>query len=181
MNVPYESAVFFVKEKHKLLQVETFQNSNAPYLGDPLENFSYLNFGPENSRRLKALPAWFSLNAYGKEGYKHIVENCIALAGKFGAFIEESDYFELLAPVRLNIVCFTLSGEADQGKITAFLTRLNETRRLFMTPTVYNGRFGIRAAFANWRTGEEDIVLARELMVQIMEELYTPKETEAYL
>jgi glutamate/tyrosine decarboxylase-like PLP-dependent enzyme len=56
LNVPYESAVFFVKGKHKILQTETFQNSNAPYLGNPLENFSYLNFLPENSRRLKALP-----------------------------------------------------------------------------------------------------------------------------
>ncbi|NOS56043.1 MAG: aspartate aminotransferase family protein, partial [Cyclobacteriaceae bacterium] len=32
LNVPYESAVFFVKQKHSVLQVETFQNSNAPYL-----------------------------------------------------------------------------------------------------------------------------------------------------
>jgi glutamate/tyrosine decarboxylase-like PLP-dependent enzyme len=79
LNVPYESAVFFVKEKHNILQTETFQNSNAPYLGNPLENFSYLNLLPENSRRLKALPVWFSLNAYGKKGYQDIVENCIFL------------------------------------------------------------------------------------------------------
>ena len=77
LNVPYESAVFFIKEEYKLLQVETFQNSNAPYLGDPLESFNYLNFLPENSRRLKALPAWFSLMAYGKDGYRDIVENSI--------------------------------------------------------------------------------------------------------
>ena len=68
LNVPYENAVFFVKEKHSHLQIETFQNSNAPYLGNPLENFNYLNFLPENSRRLKALPVWFTLMAYGREG-----------------------------------------------------------------------------------------------------------------
>jgi hypothetical protein len=34
----------------KTLQVQTFQNGNAPYLGDPEKDFSYLNFGPENSR-----------------------------------------------------------------------------------------------------------------------------------
>jgi len=63
LNVPYESAVFFVKQKHSLPQVETFQNSNAPYLGNPLENFNYLNFLPENSRRLRARSVWFSLVA----------------------------------------------------------------------------------------------------------------------
>jgi glutamate/tyrosine decarboxylase-like PLP-dependent enzyme len=65
LNVPYDSAIFLVKQSHRLLQVESFQNSNAPYLGDPLDKFSYMNFLPENSRRLRALPAWFTLNAYG--------------------------------------------------------------------------------------------------------------------
>ena len=75
LNVPYESALFFIREQYKILQVETFQNSNAPYLGNPYENFSYLSLLPENSRRLKALPAWFSLMAYGKAGYQEIIQN----------------------------------------------------------------------------------------------------------
>lgn len=171
LNVPYESAVFFVKEKHRLLQVETFQNSNAPYLGDPLDNFSYMNFLPENSRRLKALPAWFTLVAYGKEGYRKIVEDCIQHAQQLGAFVAESPYFELLAPVRLNTVCFTLAGEANQEKLTEFLSRLNDTGKVFMTPTVYNGKKGIRAALVNWRTCTTDITLATELMTATAKQL----------
>lgn len=171
LNVPYESAVFFVKEKHRLLQVETFQNSNAPYLGDPLDNFSYMNFLPENSRRLKALPAWFTLVAYGKEGYRKIVEEGIEHAQQLGAFVAASPYFELLAPVRLNTVCFTLAGEANQEKLTSFLSRLNDTGKVFMTPTVYNGKKGIRAALVNWRTSAADIRLATELMTAIAEQL----------
>jgi len=171
LNVPYESAVFFVKEKHRLLQVETFQNSNAPYLGDPLDNFSYMNFLPENSRRLKALPAWFTLVAYGKEGYRKIVEDCIEHARQLGTFVEESPYFELLAPVRLNTVCFTLAGEANEEKLTAFVSRLNDTGKVFMTPTVYNGKKGIRAALVNWRTRSTDITLAAELMTATAEQL----------
>lgn len=171
LNVPYESAVFFVKEKHRLLQVETFQNSNAPYLGDPLDNFSYMNFLPENSRRLKALPAWFTLVAYGKAGYRKMVEDCIQHARQLGAFVAESPYFELLAPVRLNTVCFTLAGEANQEKLTAFVSRLNDTGKVFMTPTVYNGKKGIRAALVNWRTRTTDITLASELMTATAEQL----------
>lgn len=171
LNVPYESAVFFVKEKHRLLQVETFQNSNAPYLGDPLDNFSYMNFLPENSRRLKALPAWFTLVAYGKEGYRKMVEDCIQHAQQLGAFVTESPYFELLAPMRLNTVCFTLAGEASQEKLTEFLSRLNDTGKVFMTPTVYNGKKGIRAALVNWRTRTTDITLATELMTATAEQL----------
>ncbi len=173
LNVPYESAFFFVKEKHKLLQVETFQNSNAPYLGDPLENFNYLNFLPENSRRFKALPAWFTLNAYGKEGYREIIERNIRLARQLGAFIQSSDLFELLAPVRLNTVCFTLKQETDPQKIQAFLDILNERGKVFMTPTVFNQRKGIRAALVNWRTTEKDVELVQQEMMQAYEHYST--------
>ena len=171
LNVPYESAVFFVNEKFKNLQVETFQNSNAPYLGNPLENFSYLNFLPENSRRLKALPVWFTLKAYGKKGYSEIVVNCINLANQFGKFIEESDHFQLLAPVRLNTVCFSLKGIKNQQKIESFLVSLNETKKVFMTPTVYKEQKGIRASFVNWRTTQEDIELAIKLMIKTIKEI----------
>lgn len=167
LNVPYESAVFFVKEKHNVLQIETFQNSNAPYLGNPFENFDYLNFLPENSRRLKALPAWFSLVAYGKKGIQDMVENNIQLAHLFGKSLQKENAFELLAPVRLNTVCFTLRGDENQNKVQSFLNKLNETGKVFMTPTVYKGRKGIRAAFVNWRTTEEDVTMVIELMTKV--------------
>ena len=170
MNVPYESAFYLIKEEYKNIQVETFQNSNAPYLGDPLENFSYLNFLPENSRRLKALPVWFSLLAYGKQGFQDIVENSVAMALLFDAFIEQNENFELLAPTRLNNVCFTLAGGQNQEKVNLFLTKLNDAGKVFMTPTVYQNRKGIRASFVNWRTNENDIKIVMEQMSKIVSE-----------
>ncbi|WP_316824261.1 pyridoxal phosphate-dependent decarboxylase family protein [Pedobacter miscanthi] len=168
LNVPYESAVFFVKEKHQLLQVETFQNANAAYLGNAMDNFSYLNFLPENSRRLKALPAWFTLTSYGKQGYQEIVESNVETALQFADFINENPNFELLAPVRLNTVCFSLT---DENLVPLFLTKLNSTGKVFMTPTLYNGKKGIRAAFVNWRTKSEDVDLVTAVMTEILTEL----------
>ena len=168
LNVPYESALFFIKQKHNLLQVETFQNSNAPYLGNPMENFDYLNFLPENSRRLKALPAWFTLIAYGKKGISDMVDNNIQLAKLFGNYIEQHPAFELLAPVRLNTVCFTLRGEKNPERVQEFLFKLNATGKVFMTPTVYNGRKGIRAALVNWRTTKTDVEMVVELMNKLI-------------
>jgi glutamate/tyrosine decarboxylase-like PLP-dependent enzyme len=150
----------WLKKEHRLLQMASFQNSNAPYLGDPLDNFNYLNFLPENSRRLKALPAWFSLKAYGAKGYQDIVEGCISRAGQLADFIEKGESFELLAPVRLNTVCFTLKGEERQDQVFEFLRILNDQGVVFMTPTVYGGKNAIRAAFVNWRTTEDDVLMA---------------------
>lgn len=167
LNVPYESAVFLVKDTYRNLQVETYQNSNAPYLGNAQENFNYLNVLPENSRRLKALPAWFTLMAYGKEGYRNIIENNITLAKQFGKLIEASDSLELLVPVKLNIVSFTVKS-LEQNDINTFLDRVNSGGKVFMTPTVYFGKKGIRAAFVNWRTTAKDVKIAMQEMNEVL-------------
>jgi glutamate/tyrosine decarboxylase-like PLP-dependent enzyme len=166
LNVPYDSAVILVRKEHDRLQIKTFQNTNAPYLGDPSENFSYLNFLPENSRRFRALPAWFSLTAYGRNGFQWIVENSIAMANELANCISESAFLELNAPIRLNVVCFKLKD--DSGKTAAFLNLINKRGKVFMTPTTFNGNVCIRAAFVNFRTSKEDIQIA----MREMEETY---------
>ena len=171
LNVPYESAFYLIKKEHTNLQIETFQNSNAPYLGNPLENFNYLNVLPENSRRLRALPVWFSLLAYGKEGFCDIVENSASMALQFANELIEDGNFELLAPIRLNNVCFTLKGNHNQEKVSEFLTLLNDKGKVFMTPTVYQNRKGIRASFVKWRTTEEDIKIVIEEMKETILDL----------
>lgn len=93
------------------------------------------------------------------------------MSNQFGQFIQESKHFELLVPVRLNTVCFTLKGKENQDKVNAYLTLLNDTGKVFMTPTIYNGQKGIRAAFVNWRTTENDIALATKLMTATISEL----------
>ena len=172
LNVPYESAFYLIKKEHVNFQVETFQNTNAPYLGNPLENFNYLNVLPENSRRLKALPVWFSLLAYGKKGIQDIVENSALMALHFGNALVEDGNFELMARIRLNNVCFTLKGDHNQEKVMPFLTTLNDSGKVFMTPTVYRGRKGIRASFVNWRTSENDIRIVIEEMKAVFSEVY---------
>ncbi|RYY95254.1 MAG: aspartate aminotransferase family protein [Chitinophagaceae bacterium] len=163
MNVPYDSALYLVRREHAALQVQTFQNSNAPYLGDPEANFTYLNFGPENSRRFRALPVWLSLQAYGRSGFRWMVEHSVGLARSFAQRLESGTPFRLAAPVHLNVVCFTLPG-ADAEALAAILDVLNARGKVFVTPSSYRGTACIRAAFVNWRTTEADIDIAvREL------------------
>jgi glutamate/tyrosine decarboxylase-like PLP-dependent enzyme len=170
LNVPYDSAVQFTR--HPELQVSVFMN-HAPYLGDASISPDYLHYTPENSRRFRALPAWFSLLAYGKAGYRELVERNCSLAAELGERIRASETFTLLAPVNMNVVCFTLNMPAlEQQHIDAFLRMLHATEAVFLTPTVYKGTPAIRIALSNWQTTHEHTRMAWNAMLQAAGQLH---------
>ena len=80
-----------------------------------------MHLAPE-LRRLRALPAWFTLMAYGRSGYQTIVERNARRRGA-GAMIESGGGICAAGAVRLNVVCFTLAGAADAADGGAFLAR----------------------------------------------------------
>jgi len=169
LNVPYDAAMQFTR--HKGLQLSVFQNS-AAYLGDPDQSPDYFHYTPENSRRFRALPSWFSLMAYGKEGYREIVERNCAAAHHFGELLKASDDFVLLAPVRMNVVCFTLKqDDLSAETIRKFLDAVRDDGRVFFTPTQLRGTWAIRAAVSNWLTDLADMDLAFEVLGKVSEKL----------
>ncbi|MFZ6000534.1 MAG: pyridoxal phosphate-dependent decarboxylase family protein, partial [Bacteroidota bacterium] len=164
LNVPYDAAMQFTR--HKDIQLKVFQNS-AAYLGDPSQSPDFFHYTPENSRRWRALPSWFALMAYGQEGHRELVERDCRLAKKLGDWIAQSEKFKLLAPVRMNVVCFTLEGEPSMERVKAYLDKIRDDGRAFFTPTNYKGTPGIRAAFSNWLTTDEDVAITIEALKQV--------------
>ena len=154
LNVPYDAAVQFTR--HRDLQVRVFQNS-AAYLGVPADNPDFIHLTPENSRRLRALASWFALAAYGRSGRAEIVMRNVDLAQSLGKLIEDHSSLRLLAPTRLNVVCFTLAGQPDEALVNAYVRAVRDLGEVFITSTVYAGTWGLRVAFTNWRTEESDV------------------------
>lgn len=168
LNVPYDSAMQFTR--HQPLQVKVFQN-NAAYLGKSGQHPDNLNLTPENSRRFRALPAWFSLLAYGRKGYEEIVRRNCSAASELGRLIDASPLFRLLAPVRMNVVCFTLASEPSMEEVRQFLNDVRDDGRVFFTPTLYKNTPAIRAAISNWQTTADDTRLGFEVLCHVYQKM----------
>lgn len=163
MNVPYDSGYLYTR--HLRTQLEVFRNA-SPYLPVPAPDpRNVLHLGPENSRRWRALPLWFALKAYGAAGVREIVERDCAMARLLGERVGEMPGFQLLAPVRSNIVCFTLRGRPTEEQVLALRERLVAENVAYLSPTSHAGKPALRAAFCNWRTEERHI----EELVAVLE------------
>ncbi len=165
LNVPYDSAMHFTK--HLRLQFEVFKNA-AAYLDPDFSNNNYVHLTPENSQRMRALPVWFSLNAYGKKGYEEIVERNCTLAHNLGEKIKTSKKFTLLHEVILNGVLFTLSQDNTTiQSINEFINKVKETGKIFITPSLYKNQPCLRISISNWQTTQKDIDIALETLSNI--------------
>jgi glutamate/tyrosine decarboxylase-like PLP-dependent enzyme len=170
LNVPYDCGFAFVRDRS--LAPVVFRLP-APYLPDPDDpRPNYFNLGPESSRRARSLAVWATLRAYGRAGYRAIVERHLDLAQRIAARVDGAPDLERLAEVQLNIVCFRYRppamGEDEANDLNRRLGEaVLEDGRVFVGTTVYEGRVAFRPAIVNWRTEERDV----DLLVDVIREL----------
>ena len=145
----------------------------APYLpgpDDPRGGYGLL--GPESSRRARALPIWATLAAYGRTGYRELVERHCDLARYLAATVDAAPDLQRLAEVPLNVVCFRYRPDGrSEAELDDINRRLGEALlddgRVFAGTTVYNGHVGLRPAISNWRTTAADL----DVFVDVVREL----------
>ena len=174
LNVPYDCGFAFVRDGRLLNAVF---GMGAPYFpATEADHPDFLYLGPEMSRRARSLTVWATLAAYGRSGYRAMVERHVGLAKRLGDQIRASPDFELLEEPRLNVVCFRYHpkglGEAELDDVNRRLGRsIIADGRVYFGTTVYARKVAFRPAISNWRTTERDVdvVLAvtRELADRI--------------
>ena len=172
LNVPYDCGFAFVRDPARLARA---LNVGAPYLpspDDPRPNPGFLT--PENSRRARSLAVWATLCAYGRSGYREMVERHLGLARRLAERVDRTPEFERLAPVPLNIVCFRARPPGVAGDGLDELNRslgeaLLRDGRVFAGTTSYDGNVALRPAIVNWQTTERDVDLLVDVLLELME------------
>jgi aromatic-L-amino-acid/L-tryptophan decarboxylase len=137
---------------------------------EPGEAFAFWDYGPELSRRFRALKVWMTLGHVGARGIAEAIESNLDCARYLAELVDGCEDFEMLAPVGLSIFCMRylptgfrggrLSDEQERE-----LDRINEQIMLrvqrdggsYLTNATVAGRFALRGCVLNYRTTRKDM------------------------
>ena len=165
LNVPFDCGFAFIRDDAYLRAVFSAGAAYLPEVQDERPMYAFL--GPELSRRARSLAVWATLRAYGRTGYRAIVERCLDNAAHLAGLVEDAEDLELLLPAPLNVVYFRYR---PPGVPAEELDELNRRiaeevltdGRVYVGTTQWAGAVGFRPAFVNWRTTRADAELVLE-------------------
>lgn len=176
LNAPYDTGFAFVRDA--ALHGGAF-SASAAYLGtESSDRPVFGNLAVEMSRRARAIPVWATLRAYGRDGYRVMVERHLGLAQRVARQVDETPELERLAETKLNIVCFRFHPPgADESVLDDINRRIGEMvledGRVYFGTTEYMGKVCFRPAIVNWRTTERDVDLIVETVRELGSRLLT--------
>ena len=188
LNVPYDCGFFLCRhDHHPSIAQQVFQNPNANYLNTTIEKKpgmtadaeiqSPLNTGLENSRRFRSLPVYATLMSYGRLGYSDLLIRQIRFARAVATYIFNHEDFELLprntysdkANIDNHIFIIVLFRAKDPALNEVLVERINASRKMCVSGTVWEGSKAGRMAVANWQVvAGRDLVVVREVLEGVL-------------
>ncbi len=165
LGVQFDCAAHYLREPETLVRTlairpDYLQTFGAEGITD------YSEWSVPLGRRFRALKLWFVLRAYGLEGLRARIRDHVRWAGEMAATLAADPRFEVVTEPVLSLFTFRLRGREDAAQI-AFLNRINDDGRLYLTQTRHEGRVVIRVQVGQFDTTEADVRLAAQVIGEL--------------
>ena len=132
----------------------------------------YLRVGPEVAslseytqvlgRRFRALKLWAVLRCYGRAGLQERIREHVRLAALFESWVRDEPGWEVVAPRHFSLVCFRREGSDEDNE--RLLERVDASGEVFLSHARLGNRYALRLAIGNFRTTEDDVRLAWDVL-----------------
>jgi aromatic-L-amino-acid decarboxylase len=133
----------------------------------------FSEFGSEQSRPFRALKVWAALRHFGVDGYRELIAHDVALAKHLADRVRATPGLQLWEPQGLSVVCFRAVPPAHAGRDEAIDAHNREVLQsvqlegaAFLSSTVLDGRFYLRACIVNPRAEIADVDAVFDAVVQ---------------
>jgi aromatic-L-amino-acid decarboxylase len=157
MFLPYGTGALVVRDGQKLR--EAHHVGTSAYLQDLAADAHIPNFAEysaELSRDFRGLRVWFPLKLHGVSAFREALEEKLDLAEVLYEGLKAIPQLELPWQPDLTVVPFRLR-DGDDAENQRLLDGINASKRVFLSSTVLEGRFTLRACILSHRTHRDRI------------------------
>jgi aromatic-L-amino-acid/L-tryptophan decarboxylase len=159
LGVPTDCSVLWTRQR------EAFRNAFSlvpEYLRSPDDAVNLSEVSIPLGRRFRALKLWAVLRCYGRAGLQERLREHVRLAELFEGWVRDEPGWEVTAPRLFSLVCFRREGSDEDNE--RLLERVNASGEVFLSHTRFAGRYQLRLAVGNFRTTEDDVRLAWDVL-----------------
>jgi glutamate/tyrosine decarboxylase-like PLP-dependent enzyme len=149
LNTPYDCGVILCRDRDSLLGSMQAHGSYLPR-SDQRDGMAY---GPDMSRRARAVELWATLKFLGRTGVTELVEGLHERALQFARGLDDEG-FRILNEVVFNQVL--VAGDTP-GQTEAILDRIQRGNVMWCGGTSWKGEPAIRISVCSWATTEGEV------------------------
>jgi Glutamate decarboxylase and related PLP-dependent proteins len=160
LNVPYDSGIAIVRDQ------ETLRNAmaiTASYYPDPNAKREPMQWGPESSRRARAIEIWAALRSLGKQGVADLIERTCKHAATFADGFRAAGY-DVLNEVVLNQVLVSFGYDEVTTRI---IDAIQRDGTCWCGGTIWKGRKAMRISVSSWATTNSDVSRSLAAMLRV--------------
>jgi aromatic-L-amino-acid/L-tryptophan decarboxylase len=174
--INYDACCFLIRDgnRHKEAFAYTANYLLSHDKGIMAGDINPHQLGIELSRGFRSLKVWMNLKQYGIETYRRLVRQNLDQAQFLGDLITRESELQLMAPIKLNIVCYRFNPKDsnDANELNKqIVMRLHEDGIAAPSFTLLKGQYCIRVAITNHRSTRQDFVELVKNTIRIGREL----------
>jgi glutamate/tyrosine decarboxylase-like PLP-dependent enzyme len=156
LNVPYDSGIAFVADPTAHIKAMAIP---AAYKLEVEDVRDQCDWGPDWSRRARAIPLYAAIRTMGRNGIAQLIERSCDLTAELVDRLGELPGVEVLArPVINQGLLRFLDKDGDHDRRTIeVIDRINESGEAWFGPTLWNGMRVMRISISSYRTSSKDI------------------------
>jgi aromatic-L-amino-acid decarboxylase len=161
LGAAFDCSVYYVRDSQHLVRV---MSTNPSYLqtSQDREVKNYRDWGIPLGRRFRALKLWSLLRTHGAERLRARLRRDLHNARWLADQARSAPGWRVLAPVPLQTVCLRhepagLAGEALDRHTLAWVERLHQSGRAWVTPAQLEGRWMVRVSIGQLLTEAEHV------------------------
>ena len=162
LGASFDCSTYFVRDPQHLVRV---MSTNPSYLRTAADAKvrNFRDWGIPLGRRFRALKLWLLIREQGVRGLQQRLRRDLEHARWFAAQVDSTPGWQRLAPVPFQTVCVRhvpqgMAGEALDTHTLAWVRRINESGRAYLTPAMLGDRWMVRVSFGVEATEREHVV-----------------------